>query len=159
MKATCIHCHRFTFDSNSITSKILIAKLRALKFGLSEILESIGGEIRERIENGSAIGLYLFSIRAFIIFAFSNYFSGEKIDLLGENSFLLEIDQIIAKLANIDSVDTLRSRHFSTQNLLRNDLFETEILIKTFLKELVIFKLFFSVFNFLVKKKNSLSSV
>ncbi|KAF7635359.1 DNA-directed RNA polymerase subunit [Meloidogyne graminicola] len=117
MKATCIHCHRFTFDSNSITSKILIAKLRALKFGLSEILESIGGEIRERIENGSAIG--------------------EKIDLLGENSFLLEIDQIIAKLANIDSVDTLRSRHFSTQNLLRNDLFETEILIKTFLKELL----------------------
>ncbi|KAL7073206.1 hypothetical protein ACQ4LE_007516 [Meloidogyne hapla] len=117
MKATCIHCHRFTIDSNSIPTKILIAKLRAIDFGLSEILASIGGEIKNRIGNGEAIG--------------------DKIELLGEQAFLREIDSIIAKLANIDSVDCLHSKNYFNQNILRNDLYEKEILIKTYLKELL----------------------
>jgi len=56
---------------------------------------------------------------------------------LGEQAFLREIDSIIAKLANIDSVDFLNSKNYFNQNILRNDLNEKEILIKTFLKELV----------------------
>ena len=58
MKATCIHCHKFTIDTNSIPTKILIAKLRAIDFGFSEILENISGEIKNRIGNGEAIGFY-----------------------------------------------------------------------------------------------------
>jgi len=56
---------------------------------------------------------------------------------LGEQAFLREIDSIIAKLANINSADFLNSKNYFNQNILRNDLNEKEILIKTFLKELV----------------------
>lgn len=58
MKGTCIHCHRFTFDTNSLSTKIVIAKLRALAFGVGEILNGIEGAIKDRIANISLLGMF-----------------------------------------------------------------------------------------------------
>lgn len=118
MKGTCIHCHRFTFDTNSLSTKIVIAKLRALAFGVGEILNGIEGAIKDRIANISLLA--------------------ERIDVLGENTFLQELDQLIAELSGIKSIEELRSRRLAMlrhQNQLKNNLSAKNHVLKTFTKD------------------------
>lgn len=61
--------------------------------------------------------------------------------MLGENTFLQELDQLIAELSGIKSIEELRSRRLAMlrhQNQLKNNLSAKNHVLKTFTKDYLV---------------------
>lgn len=58
MKGTCVHCHRFTCQTNGVAAKILLAQLRALDLGMLSTAHQLESYISEKFSHtGNSIGL------------------------------------------------------------------------------------------------------
>uniref|UniRef100_F1KPQ2 DNA-directed RNA polymerase subunit n=1 Tax=Ascaris suum TaxID=6253 RepID=F1KPQ2_ASCSU len=57
MKGTCVHCHRFTCQTNGVAAKILLAQLRALDLGMLSTAHQLESYISEKFSHtGNSIG-------------------------------------------------------------------------------------------------------